>query len=139
MVDLDADGYLGINDFLDIIDLMEIVPRIYDNSYRFWKVFRNFCNKYLKFDKIAKSYYYDMFILFVVLLNFISIIVYLSVSDKEENVFDILESADTVFNSIYIADVIIKIIAYGVEDYFSHFWYQFDFTMVIITITTMIG
>jgi len=80
-VDLDADGYLNINDFLDVIDLMEIVPRIYDNSNKFWKLFRFYANKYLKIDKIAKSHKYDLFILFIVFLNFISIIVYLSVTD----------------------------------------------------------
>jgi hypothetical protein len=96
---------------------MEIVPRIYDNSNIIWKSFRNFCNNYLKIAKIAKSHYYDLFILFVVFLNFISIIVYLSVSDQ--NIFNILEEADTVFNAIYIGDVVLKIIAYGIEDYFS--------------------
>ena len=32
-----------------------------------------------------------------------------------------------------------KIIAYGVEDYFAEPWYQFDFVMVVISITTIIG
>jgi hypothetical protein len=40
---------------------------------------------------------------------------------------------------VYILDVVMKLIAYGVEDYFAEPWYQFDFVMVMISITTIIG
>jgi hypothetical protein len=50
-----------------------------------------------------------------------------------------IENLDNFFVSVYILDVILKIIAHGVEDYFAEPWYQFDFFMVMISVMTMIG
>jgi hypothetical protein len=50
-----------------------------------------------------------------------------------------MDDLDTFFTSVYIFDVIIKIIGYGVEDYFNEPWYQFDFLMSMISVMTMIG
>jgi hypothetical protein len=91
----------------------------------------------LKFHQIATSNYYDLFILLVVFVNLLTIIIYLSVKDKDT--LDIIETIDTVLNVIYIGDAVLKIIAIGIEEYFSHFWYQFDFFMVCITLSTFIG
>ena len=46
---------------------------------------------------------------------------------------------DTIFNAIYIIDVVIRSIGYGFEQYFNDFWCKFDFIMVMITIISMIG
>lgn len=35
--------------------------------------------------------------------------------------------------------MVIKIIGYGFEEYFKEPWYQFDFAMCVISVTTMIG
>lgn len=50
-----------------------------------------------------------------------------------------MEDLDTFFNCVYIFDVVIKIIGYGFEEYFKEPWYQFDFAMCVISVTTMIG
>ena len=46
---------------------------------------------------------------------------------------------DDVFNAIYIMDFVIKIIGYGVDNYFKDPWCKFDFFMLMITVVTYIG
>lgn len=56
----------------------------------------------------------------IVFFNTIMIIIYGSIDDEET--LTIIESFDTFFNSVYILDVVIKIIGLGFKDYFSDFW-----------------
>jgi phage-related minor tail protein len=64
---------------------MEFLPRLYDNSPIAWKMFREFMNGKLKVAKIAKSHYWNLFVLFVVLVNTV-IIIYYFVEDPSPEV-----------------------------------------------------
>ena len=76
-----------------------------------------------------------MFILLIVLVN-TGLVLYFSIT----NIDNIeVEQLDYFFTALYLLDVIMKIIAYGVKDYFAEPWYQFDFFMVCISLMTLIG
>jgi len=50
-----------------------------------------------------------------------------------------MTNIDLVFNVIYILDVCIKIIGFGVGNYFADPWNNFDFFMVCISVVTIFG
>lgn len=55
---------------------MEYLPRLYDNAPIIWALFRQFMNQKFKIDKIAKSHAWNLFVLFVVLVNTVIVIYY---------------------------------------------------------------
>jgi hypothetical protein len=93
------------------------MPRIYERSPKWWDWIRAICNKYLKINVIATSTLWNIFILFIVFLNTGVIIAYAFVTDADA--LDMMDNFDTIFNSIYIFDVVIKLIAIGPEEYFG--------------------
>ncbi len=50
-----------------------------------------------------------------------------------------LATMDTIFNAIYIGDFLIRLIGYGVENFFNDTWCKFDFIMVMVKVISMIG
>ena len=120
---------------------MEYFPRLYENAPKIWTMFRDTMNKYLHIKQIAQSNIWNIFVLVIVFVNTV-IVIYYFVVDLElmsQSIQDSINNLDDFFNTVYILDVAMKIIAYGVEAYFDEPWYQFDFFMVMISIMTMIG
>lgn len=100
---------------------------------------RNWILHYFKLDKIVHSNSYLYFIITVVIINTICIIIYAFTDPNDTTVINNLATLDTVFNSIYITDCCIKMIGYGLENFFNDPWCKFDFIMLFITIISMIG
>lgn len=104
---------------------MSISPPIYDYSSTYWNKFRNFLIKHFKIDKISHSAIYNLFIILLVFANTICIIIYSTIdfsNPDNDSIINGIETADTIFNSIYIADVCFKIVAYGINAYFNDPW-----------------
>lgn len=55
----------------------------------------------------------------------------LSYIDFSDGILDSLESLDTVFIYIFIAEFAIKVVGLGVKDYFKDNWNKFDFALVV--------
>lgn len=124
-------------DFRDTCDVIQNSPPLFYNTYLWWDLLRKFCNEKLYFSRIAHSSYWYAFILGVVFLNTALVIAYGLIDD--EDTLDMMDNFDTFFNTVYIIDVVIKLVGLGVHEYFGDAWNRFDFAMVVITIVTMIG
>jgi hypothetical protein len=84
---------------------------------------------------ITEHYYFDIFIIFTIILN--SIILSLGMSlDLRTNKFDILDAAEYLFVIIYTLECLMKVISLGFssgkKSYIIDHWNKLDFLVVII-------
>lgn len=70
--------------------------------------------------------------LVITILNCILIIVAFFIDDT--SVLDVFNTLDTVFLVLYGIDILIKIIALGLYDFFDDGWNIFDLSLVILQI-----
>ena len=86
----------------------------------------------LKLYKIINHKYFEYFISFLLLLNFIEMaLIYEGMSKKE---LIILEYFNSIFNFIFILEAILKIIVLSYRHYFQSSWNRFEFLLVLSTI-----
>lgn len=140
LINTDVEDRLSLQEFYDVIDIMKTGERLYSNSNKYWESFRELCNQTFYFEKIGRSIYWNSFILFIVMVNTIMVLVFSVFSNSDNSLIDdILTNIDLIFNLIYFVDVIIKIVGFGINDYFSDSWNNFDFGMVVVSVITIIG
>ncbi|EAR99094.2 cation channel family transporter (macronuclear) [Tetrahymena thermophila SB210] len=142
ILNIDQQDKMTLYEFQDTVALMKTSERLYNNSNKYWDSFRNFCNKYLYFEKISRSHYWSYFILFIVFSNTIALIYYSAATvytDNSSSLDDIYTNIEIFFLSVYITDVCIKMIGLGINEYFDDYWNNFDFFMAIVSLVTIIG
>ncbi len=76
--------------------------------------------------------YFVVAIYIVIILNLITMT--MEHENSTETFYLTLEWISTVFTLIFIFEAVLKLIAFGVEDYFYEDWNKFDFTVVILDI-----
>lgn len=76
LLNIDIQDKLSLGEFLDVHDLILSSERLDDNSTKFWRFLRTFCNRYLKFEKIGRSLQWNYFILIIVTINTTLVLVY---------------------------------------------------------------
>ena len=85
--------------------------------------------------EFADSTYLDNFIMIVIFLNMIFMALSFEGSSSTYNLF--LTIVNYIFTGIFIAECIIKLLAYGVRPYFHSSWNRFDFFVVIASIVDL--
>jgi Ion transport protein len=85
-----------------------------------------------KFYDLVESGYFDALIMMCILLNIATMAMVFEESSPEYNA--ILESINTGFTSVFIAETTFKIIAYGFIDFMQSGWNQFDLFVVITSL-----
>ncbi len=73
----------------------------------------------------------------VVLMNMIILIIY-SFSDNQTTL-DNIDQIDNVLVYIYLAEVIIKLLGYGIQAYFREGWNIMDFILTVISLVTNVA
>jgi len=96
-----------------------------------WRVF---------FFDICMSNKFDVFIMAAIFVNML--VMGLDLHDpvwKEVTVLmDFLSVANILFTAIYIIEMIVKLIAFGVHQYFQDTWNSFDFTLVMLSVLDLL-
>ncbi|XP_057361442.1 sodium channel protein type 7 subunit alpha isoform X2 [Manis pentadactyla] len=59
--------------------------------------------------------------------------------DQKKTIKILLEYADMIFTYIFILEMLLKWMAYGLKAYFSNGWYKLDFMVVIVFCLSLIG
>lgn len=122
-----------MDNFFNLIDLIEnnrdiARPEAYEN--KFWNKIRGLINKVFRFDVIAKSKWFDLFMILVVLFNCgnimpspyrIAILIVYSFSN-DQDLLDTLDEIDNYLVWIYLGEVVIKMIGLGINTYFKNGW-----------------
>ena len=67
---------MQVDDFADILNLMDYWPRIYEISSKTWDIIRDYLLEKFKLDKIAHDPKYQYFILIIVFINSICVLIY---------------------------------------------------------------
>jgi voltage-gated sodium channel len=86
---------------------------------------------------IKKLFLNDKFILLLILLNAIGI--FLSGFDISQNNRYILTLADNFITGLFILELIIKFIEFGISGYFKSNWRKFDFVLILLSFPTLIA
>ncbi|EGR34851.1 hypothetical protein IMG5_000790 [Ichthyophthirius multifiliis] len=134
-IDMNDSKSISLNEFFGLVDVLERNPNFHIplfSDLKLWENFRAFINKKMAFKKIAKSTYFEVFMILILLANCIIIFVQSALTDQET--IDKLEQWDWIFNYAYITEVIVKIIGLGIEKYFEDFWNIFDISMVLLSL-----
>ena len=86
--------------------------------------------------EFADSNFLDNFIMACIFLNMISMAMNFENSSEQYN--EALTIVNYIFTGIFIAECILKLIAYGPEGYFHSSWNRFDFFVVVASIVDLI-
>lgn len=102
-----------------------------DNSFR------------LLITRIVKSQKFDMFILFLIAVSSILLALDNPLNDPNSNLASFLKYSDYILTSFFLAESILKIIAFGFIfngeiSYLRNGWNIIDFTVVIISIASLV-
>lgn len=99
-------------------------------GFKWWNLFRNFLNRYLKLKKIIDSPQFSSVMLGIVLFNCCTIVTAFFIDDADTlAVFDLL---DLIFLSIFATEIVIKILGLGIRAYFEDGWNVFDISLVAL-------
>jgi len=85
-----------------------------------WEAFRNKMNG-LGLKKFTDGSSFGLTMLFVTVLNCVLIIIAFFIED--EGVLNVFTTLDTVFLVFYSMECLLKIIAYGIKNFFDDGWY----------------
>lgn len=85
---------------------------------------------------MKKIFLSDPIILSLILIN--SLVIFASGFDISPFVNQLLFSLDAVFTFVFITELIVKMRHYGVKGYFSQGWNIFDFSLVVISIPSIL-
>jgi Ion transport protein len=123
LLDEDQKGYLTLDNFFNLIDLIEnnrdiARPEVIENKA--WNKVRDMINKIFKFDVIATNKWFDAFMVLVVLFNCGILIAYSFATNQD--VLDTLDNIDNYLVWIYLGEVIIKLLGLGINPYFRNGW-----------------
>ncbi|XP_042744374.1 sodium channel protein type 1 subunit alpha-like [Lagopus leucura] len=93
-----------------------------------WWKFRKTCYK------IVKHSWFENFIIFIIVLSSAALAFEDIYLDERKTVKQLLEYADMVFTYIFIMEMLLKWVAYGLHSYFTNMWCWLDFIIVCVSI-----
>ena len=115
-------------------------PKYYDfliqileskNNYIIWnKPMKGTIKYYLR--NIVDSEIFENGIMIIIFLNMIFML--LTYDGCHENLTNVLRIINYLFTSIFIAECVLKLFAYGIKAYFYVSWNKFDFFIIVISI-----
>uniref|UniRef100_G1P525 Sodium channel protein n=1 Tax=Myotis lucifugus TaxID=59463 RepID=G1P525_MYOLU len=88
--------------------------------------------------QIVKHSWFESFIIFVILLSSGALIFEDIHLDKQPKIQELLNCTDNIFTYIFILEMGLKWVAFGFRKYFTSAWCWLDFTIVIVSVTTLI-
>lgn len=128
-----------------MVDLIEnnrdiVRPEAIENKC--WNKTRDFLNKVFKFDKIANSKWFDLFMIVVVLFNCGKLKVLISSQailivysfSTDQALLDLLDNIDNYLVWIYLGEVVIKLLGLGIAAYFRNGWNVYSFSIYTLTL-----
>ncbi|ARV14378.1 ion transporter [Polaribacter sp. SA4-12] len=86
---------------------------------------------------IKKLFINDKFILLLILLNAVTI--FLSGFDISQNNKYLLTVTDNFITGLFILELFVKFIEFGISGYFKSNWRKFDFILIVLSIPTLIS
>lgn len=125
----------SMQEFFEVIEVIESDQKFFlpiFPDYMFWDKFRRFMNRYLKIKLIIRSFYFELFMFVVLIVNSATVVASQITDDTEQN--DIYDRIDDVCLYIYIAECVLKIVGFGIIKYFDDNWNIFDFVLVILSL-----
>ena len=90
----------------------------------------------LKIFDFINNNIFDSFILIIILLNLLSMAI--NFEDSTQKLNDVLNYLNLAFTSIFIFEMVVKLIGLGPVRYFKSSWNQFDFFVVIASLIDII-
>lgn len=105
-------------------------------EFFFWKFFKLFMRKYLRLDYIAKNMCFELLMFLLIIIN--SIMLIYSIYFASETTANLIEQIDKLFLIVYIIEFFIKLIGLGIDIYFKDTWNKFDFSLIIMSILTIV-
>ncbi|XP_076985885.1 sodium channel protein type 11 subunit alpha isoform X1 [Tamandua tetradactyla] len=103
------------------------------SSWVIWWNLRKTCYQ------IVKHSWFESFIIFVILLSSGSLVFEDGNLDKEPNIKKLLDCTDRIFTYIFILEMAMKWVAFGFRKYFTSAWCWLDFTIVIVSVTSLVN
>ncbi|NXC41524.1 SCN4A protein, partial [Penelope pileata] len=97
-----------------------------------WWKFRKTCYK------IVKHSWFEHFIIFIIILSSAALAFEDIHLEKRKTVKVLLDYADKVFTYIFILEMLLKWIAYGLRSYFTNVWCWLDFIIVCVSIVLIL-
>lgn len=94
-----------------------------------WENFRAFLNQ-RGLTRIIEGNWFGNVMLIVTITNCILIITAFFIDDLK--ILDVFNTLDTIFLVIYTLECAIKIIAFGIRNYFDEGWNVFDISLVVL-------
>ncbi|XP_006770619.1 PREDICTED: sodium channel protein type 11 subunit alpha [Myotis davidii] len=88
--------------------------------------------------QIVKHSWFESFIIFVILLSSGALIFEDIHLGKQPKIQELLKCTDNIFTYIFILEMGLKWVAFGFRKYFTSAWCWLDFTIVIVSVTTLI-
>lgn len=79
----------------------------------------------------------DKFILVLILIN--TFIIFISGFNFSDSISLILEASDNLITTLFLVELFVKFKEYGVKKYFESNWNRFDFSLIILSIPTLIA
>lgn len=105
-------------------------------EFYLWKKFKQYTRRWLFVDKICKSIWFELFIFFLIILN--SAMLVYSIFFADENQQKVIEVADKLFLFLYIIEGFVKIVGYGLSEYYRDPWNKFDVSLITMDILTLL-
>ena len=79
----------------------------------------------------------DKFILVLILIN--TFIIFISGFNFSDSTSLILEVSDNLITALFLVELLVKFNEYGVKKYFNSNWNRFDFSLIVLSIPTLIA
>ncbi|XP_032822016.2 sodium channel protein type 2 subunit alpha isoform X1 [Petromyzon marinus] len=99
----------------------------------FWSTLRKAC------FIIVEHNWFETFIIFMILLSS-GVLAFEDVYiDKRKTIKIVLEYADKVFTYVFILEMLLKWLAYGLQKYFTNMWCWLDFLIVGVSVTSLVA
>jgi hypothetical protein len=86
----------------------------------------------LNFYRFVEQTYFEFFIIFCILLN--TIFLMTEYHGQPQGYADALSYIEYIFLAIYVVEAALKLIGWGVKQYFFDWWNIFDFVIVVLSV-----
>ncbi|KAL4467991.1 hypothetical protein ABPG72_015861 [Tetrahymena utriculariae] len=139
ILDTNQTQSLSLNEFFEIIDVMEKNPRFQVPSfkdYKSWEAFRFKMNNKFYCKKIARSTIFEVAMLTILIIN--CVILFISMTTNSTALQTQMDQIDDYFFYAYLIEFLVKIIGIGIEKYFDDSWNCFDFFMVLMSFLNIV-
>ncbi|EAR82678.2 cation channel family transporter (macronuclear) [Tetrahymena thermophila SB210] len=139
ILDTNQTQSLSLNEFFEIIDVMEKNPRFQVpafKDYKSWDIFRQKMNQKFYCKKIARSPIFDVSMLLILIIN--CAILFISMTSDNQSTQSLMDQIDDYFFYAYLLEFLIKVIGIGIEKYFEDSWNCFDFFMVVMSFLNIV-